>query len=61
MSAKEILSEMKKKSVSDDKRMLEKIQKIIDSNIMTDGIKVANIYNVIHERWKYYMKPWYIV
>lgn len=46
--------------MSEDGHILEKIRKMLDDEKMRDSVKIANIYSLIQERYKYYTKPWYI-
>lgn len=43
-----------------DKEILDKIRGILESDKMTDDVKIANIHCIFIERYKYDMKPWYI-
>ena len=43
-----------------DKEILDKIRRILENDEITNDVKIANIYGIIVERYKYYMKPWYV-
>ena len=61
MSDKEILDTIRGiVNEMSDKEILDKIRGILESDKMTDDVKIANIHCIFIERFKYDMKPWYI-
>lgn len=44
-----------------NEEILSKIQEILNSETMSDNIKLANIQTIFDKRNKYFMrKPWYV-